>query len=133
MQVRPPKPPSPSLPQEAVSASLLPPSKGFRMPHRDPPHGIAPHIPADDWRRAEATGQPLVIVVHTTDHTGRPLRHYLFPIAVAGAGAVGVFATVAAFLALLDFAVHTATAIAAATGPLSIGGISLKLFNSKHR
>ncbi|MFJ2005825.1 hypothetical protein [Streptomyces chartreusis] len=99
--------------------------------HRDPPGIIAPHIPADAYRRAEATGQPVVIVVHTTDPTGRPLSHYLYPLAVAGAGAVGVFATVAAFLALLDFAVHTAVQIAAATGPISIGGISLKLFGSK--
>ena len=99
--------------------------------HREPPGNLAPHIPADAYRRAEATGQPVVIVVHTTDPTGRPLRHYLYPIAVAGAGAVGIFATVAAFLALLDFAAHTAMQIAAATGPLSVGGISLKLFNSK--
>ncbi|WP_406354146.1 hypothetical protein [Streptomyces sp. NBC_00658] len=102
------------------------------MSYRDPPGIIAPHIPADDWRRAEATGQPVVIVVHTTDRTGRPLHHYLFPIVVAGAGAIGIFATVAAFLALLDFAVHTATAIAAATGPLSVGGITLKLARPKN-
>ena len=38
------------------------------MAHRDPPGIIAPHIPADAYRRAEATGQPVVIVVHTTDH-----------------------------------------------------------------
>lgn len=42
-----------------------------------------------------------------------------------------MFATVAALLALLDFAVHTALAIAAATGPLSVGGITFKLFDSK--
>ncbi|MFF4754135.1 hypothetical protein ACWD5R_20675 [Streptomyces sp. NPDC002514] len=99
--------------------------------HRDPPGIIAPHIPADAYRRAEATGQPVVIVVHTTDPVGRPLGQYLYPLAVASAGAVGVFATVAAFLALLDFAVHTAVQIAAATGPISVGGISLKLFGSK--
>ncbi|MFB6934371.1 hypothetical protein [Streptomyces chartreusis] len=101
------------------------------MPHRDPPGIIAPHIPADAYRRAEATGAPVVIVVHTTAQTGRPLRQYLYPLAVAGAGGVGIFATVAAFLALLDFAVHTAVQIAAATGPISVGGISLKLFGSK--
>ncbi|MFJ4785452.1 hypothetical protein [Streptomyces sp. NPDC088794] len=101
------------------------------MAHRDPPGIIAPHIPADAYRRAEATGQPVVIVVHTTDHTGRPLREYLYPIAVAGAGAIGVFTTIAALLALLDFAVHTAMAIAAATGPVSIGGITLRLARSK--
>ncbi|MFM9493436.1 hypothetical protein ACKI1Q_07345 [Streptomyces galilaeus] len=98
---------------------------------RDPPGIITPHIPADAYRRAEATGAPVVIVVHTTDPTGRPVRDYLFPLAVAGAAAIGVFATVAALLALLDFAVHTAVSIAAATGPLSIGGISLKLFGPK--
>ncbi|SEC64821.1 hypothetical protein [Streptomyces sp. PAN_FS17] len=102
------------------------------MSHRDPPGIIAPHIPADAYRRAEATGAPVVIVVHTTEPAGRPLRHYLIPLAVAGASAIGIFATVAAFLALLDFAAHTAVQIAATTGPLSIGGISLKLARSKH-
>ncbi|MFI7408590.1 hypothetical protein ACIBU0_07990 [Streptomyces sp. NPDC049627] len=100
--------------------------------HRDPPGIIAPHIPADAYRRAETTGQPVVIVVHTTDPAGRPLRSYLYPIVVAGAGAFGIFATVAALLTLLDFAVHTAASIAAATGPISVGGISLKLARSKH-
>ncbi|MGW2821813.1 hypothetical protein ACWC24_12505 [Streptomyces sp. NPDC001443] len=103
------------------------------MPHRDPPGIVAPHIPADAYRHAQATGAPVVIVVHTTKPTGRPLRQYLIPIAVAGAGVIGVFGLVAAFLALLDFAVHTATAIAAATGPVGIGGITLKLFGTKDR
>ncbi|HEY1178766.1 MAG TPA: hypothetical protein VGF17_21650, partial [Phytomonospora sp.] len=89
------------------------------------------HIPADDWRRAEATGQPVIVVVHTTTPTGRPLRQYLFPIAAAGAGVIGVFGLIAAFLALLDFAVHTAVTIAGAAGPISVGGISLKLSGSK--
>ncbi|QQM42019.1 hypothetical protein [Streptomyces liliifuscus] len=97
------------------------------MNHRDPPGIIAPHIPADAYRRAEATGAPVVIVVQTTDRTGRPLRHYLFPIAVAGAATMGVFGLVAAFLALLDFAAHTAAAIGGVAGTLGIGGISLKL------
>ncbi|MEU6589388.1 hypothetical protein ABZ923_09165 [Streptomyces sp. NPDC046881] len=101
------------------------------MPHRDPPGTIAPHIPADAYRRAEATGQPVVIVVHTTDSTGRPLSHFLYPLALAGAGAIGIFATIAALLALMDFAVHTAVSIAAATGPISVGGITVKLFGSK--
>ncbi|WP_369234727.1 hypothetical protein AB5J56_23415 [Streptomyces sp. R21] len=99
--------------------------------HRDPPGFIAPHIPADAYRRAEATGAPVVIVVHTTDPSGRPLRQYLYPIAVAGAGAIGIFATVAGLLALLDFAVHTAVAVAAASGPIGVGGISLKLARPK--
>ncbi|WP_329218963.1 hypothetical protein OG352_21330 [Streptomyces sp. NBC_01485] len=101
------------------------------MRRSDPPGIIAPHIPADAYHRAQTTGQPIVIVVHTTDHHGRPLSHFLYPLAVATAGAIGVFATVAALLALLDFAVHTALAIAAATGPLSVGGITFKLFDSK--
>ncbi|KRD17371.1 hypothetical protein [Streptomyces sp. Root264] len=101
------------------------------MRRTDPPASLAPHIPADAYRRAQATGQPVVIVVHTTDSDGRPLGAYLYPLAVATAGAVGVFATVAALLALLDFAIHTAVSIAAATGPISVGGISLKLFGSK--
>ncbi|MFJ6085899.1 hypothetical protein ACIQI8_31380 [Streptomyces sp. NPDC092369] len=101
------------------------------MAHRDPPGIIAPHIPADAYRRAEATGQPVVIVVHTTDQTGRPLREYLYPIAVASAGAIGVFTTIAALLALLDFAVHTAIAIGSVAGPVSVGGITLRLTRSK--
>ncbi|MFF2099225.1 hypothetical protein [Streptomyces sp. NPDC058202] len=101
------------------------------MAHRDPPGIIAPHVPADAYRRAEATGQPIVIVVHTTDHDGHPLGHYLFPIVIAGAGVVGVFGLVAAFVALLDFAVHTAIAIGSVAGPVSVGGITLKLARPK--
>ncbi|MBX4179740.1 hypothetical protein [Streptomyces geysiriensis] len=102
------------------------------MTHRDPPGIIAPHIPADAYRRAETTGAPVVIVVHHTDRTGRPLQHYLFPIAVAGAGVMGVFGLVAAFVALLDFAIHAAVAIGAAAGPIGVGGISLRLARGKH-
>ncbi|MBQ0965346.1 hypothetical protein KBY91_15655 [Streptomyces sp. RK23] len=103
------------------------------MTHRDPPGIIAPHIPADAYRRAETTGAPVVIVVHHTDgRTGRPLRHYLFPIAVAGAGVIGVFGLIAALLTLLDFAAQTAAAIGAAAGPIGVGGISLRLARGKH-
>ncbi|MFJ2176451.1 hypothetical protein ACIOHE_26610 [Streptomyces sp. NPDC087851] len=101
------------------------------MDHRDPPGIIAPHIPADAYHRAETTGQPVVIVVHTTTPTGRPLGHYLFPIAVAGAGAMGMVGLVAAFLALLDFAAHTALAIASVAGPVGVGGLTLKLARPK--
>ncbi|MBV1941027.1 hypothetical protein KUF83_31355 [Streptomyces sp. BV286] len=101
------------------------------MSHRDPPGIIAPHIPADAYRRAEATGQPVVIVVQSTDRTGRPLRHYLYPLAIAGAGVMGVFGLVAAFLALLDFAAQTAATVGGVAGTLGIGGISLRLFGSK--
>ncbi|WAU85031.1 hypothetical protein O1Q96_38270 [Streptomyces sp. Qhu-G9] len=102
------------------------------MAHRDPPGIIAPHIPADAYRRAEATGQPVVIVVHTTDHTGRPLRHYLFPLVIAGAAAVGCWGLVAALCALLDAAAHTVTVIAQTAGPIGIGGITLRLARPKH-
>ncbi|MDN3262535.1 hypothetical protein QWJ26_22570 [Streptomyces sp. CSDS2] len=102
------------------------------MAHRDPPGIITPHIPADDYRRAEATGSPVVIVVHHDTRTGRPAREYLFPLAVAGAGVIGVFGLVAAFLALLDFAVHTALTIGGAAGPISVGGITLRLFRGKN-
>ncbi|MFG2345909.1 hypothetical protein [Streptomyces phaeochromogenes] len=101
------------------------------MNHRDPPGIIAPHIPADAYRRAEATGQPVVIVVQTADRTGRPLSAYLYPLAIAGAGAMGVFGLVAAFLALLDFAAQTAAAVGGVAGSIGIGGISLRLFGSK--
>ncbi|WP_405955358.1 hypothetical protein [Streptomyces phaeochromogenes] len=101
------------------------------MNHRDPPGIIAPHIPADAYRRAEATGAPVVIVVQTTDRTGRPLSHYLYPLAIAGAGAMGVFGLVAAFLALLDFAAQTAATVGGVAGSIGIGGISLRLFGSK--
>ncbi|WP_328494973.1 hypothetical protein OHS59_21110 [Streptomyces sp. NBC_00414] len=102
------------------------------MAHRDPPGIIAPHIPADAYRRAEATGQPVVIVVHTTDQEGRPLRHYLLPLAIAGAAALGGWGLVAALCALLDAAAHTATVIAQTAGPIGIGGITLRLARPKH-
>ncbi|MFE9648188.1 hypothetical protein ACFYO0_29540 [Streptomyces sp. NPDC006365] len=101
------------------------------MAHRDPLGIIAPHIPADDYRRAEATGQPVVIVVHTTDPAGRPLRHYLFPVVIAGAAAMGGWGLVAALCALLDAAAHTVTVIAQTAGPVGIGGLTLKLARSK--
>ncbi|PAZ09912.1 hypothetical protein CLM62_44010 [Streptomyces sp. SA15] len=101
------------------------------MAHRDPPGIVAPHIPADAYRRAEATGQPVVIVVHATDPTGRALRHYLFPVVVAGAAAMGGWGLVAALCALLDAAAHTVTVIAQTAGPIGIGGITLKLARSK--
>lgn len=102
------------------------------MAHRDPPGIIAPHIPADAYRRAEATGQPVVIVVHTTDQEGRPLRHYLVPLAIAGAAALGGWGLVAALCALLDAAAHTVTVIAQTAGPIGIGGITLRLARPKH-
>ncbi|MFE1026807.1 hypothetical protein ACFW5I_19920 [Streptomyces sp. NPDC058818] len=103
------------------------------MSHRDPPGIVAPHIPADAYRRAAATGQPIVIVHHTPDQAGRPLRHYLLPLVVAGAAAMGCWGLVAALCALLDAAAHTATVIAQTAGPLGIGGITLKLARPKNK
>lgn len=102
------------------------------MDHRDPPGIIAPHIPADAYRRAEATGRPVVIVVQTTDRSGRPLGHYLFPLVIAGAGAMGCWGLVAALCALLDAAAHTVTVIAQTAGPIGIGGITFRLARPKH-
>ena len=101
------------------------------MTHRDPPGIIAPHIPADDWHRANATGAPLVIVVQTTDHNGVPWQRVLIPFALAGAAALGTWGLVAALCALLDAAAHAWTVIAGATGPIGIGGITLKLARAK--
>ncbi|MEU5886855.1 hypothetical protein ABZ835_08440 [Streptomyces sp. NPDC047461] len=101
------------------------------MSHHPSPGTIAPHIPAETYHHARATGAPVVIVVQSTTPTGRPLSRYLYPIAVAGAGAIGIFGLVAALLALLEFAAHTATVIAGAAGPIGVGGISLKLARSK--
>ncbi|MBO7938143.1 hypothetical protein JTP77_019800 [Streptomyces sp. S9] len=101
------------------------------MSHRDPPGIVAPHIPADAYRRAEATGQPIVIVVRTTDPAGRPLRHYLVPLVIAGAAALGCWGLVAALCALLDAAAHAVTVIAQTAGPIGIGGVTLKLTRPK--
>ena len=101
------------------------------MPHRDPPGIIAPHIPADDWRRAQATGQPIVVVVHDRTPTDPVWRRCLIPFAIAGAVVAGGWGLVVALCWLLDTAAHTATVIAGAAGPVSVGGISLKLFGSK--
>ncbi|NUV80297.1 hypothetical protein [Streptomyces sp. CAI-155] len=101
------------------------------MSHHDPPESIAPHIPADVYRRAEATGQPVVIVVHTTDPAGRPLRRYLVPLVIAGAAAMGCWGLVAALCALLDAAAHAVTVIAQTAGPIGIGGVTLKLARTK--
>ncbi|MDX3749552.1 hypothetical protein [Streptomyces sp. AK08-02] len=101
------------------------------MNHRDPPGIIAPHVPADDWRRAQATGAPVVIVVQTTDSNGIPWRRVLIPFAVAGAAALGTWGLVVALCALFDAAAHAVTIIAGATGPIGIGGITLKLARAK--
>ncbi|MFF7827119.1 hypothetical protein ACFZCM_17980 [Streptomyces rochei] len=101
------------------------------MDHRTPPGNIAPHIPAADWQRAQATGKPVVIVVHGTPPTGIPWRRLLIPFAVAGAVVAGGWGLVACLCLLLDAAAHTATVIAGAAGPIGIGGITLKLARGK--
>ncbi|TQE34627.1 hypothetical protein [Streptomyces ipomoeae] len=101
------------------------------MHHREPPGNLAPHIPADDWNRAQATGQPVVIVVHNTTRPGVPWRRLLIPFAIAGATVAGGWGLVAALCWLLDAAAHTATVIAGAAGPIGIGGITLKLTRSR--
>ncbi|MFE7898519.1 hypothetical protein ACFU3E_13575 [Streptomyces sp. NPDC057424] len=101
------------------------------MDHRTPPGNIAPHIPADDWHRAQATGQPVVIVVHNPQTSGIPWRRILVPFAIAGATAAGGWGLVAALCLLLDAAAHTAAVIAGAAGPIGIGGITLRLARNK--
>ncbi|MER6158523.1 hypothetical protein ABT147_23680 [Streptomyces sp. NPDC001868] len=101
------------------------------MNHRTTPGQMAPHIPADDWNRAQATGQPVVIVVNDTP-AGTPWRRLLIPFAIAGAAAIGGWGLVVAVCTVLDAAAHTATVIAGAAGPIGIGGITLKLARSKN-
>ncbi len=87
---------------------------------------LAPHIPADIYRRAEVTGQPIVIVQSTP--APRANRHdHLYVLAVGLAGAAGVMGLVAAALALLEFAVRAAALVAGAAGPIGVGGIALRL------
>ncbi|BCL23014.1 hypothetical protein ACPCBX_18400 [Streptomyces tuirus] len=102
------------------------------MSHRDPPGIIAPHIPADAYRRAEATGAPVVIVVQGSTRHSIPWQRVLIPVAVVGAAALGSWGLVVALCALLDAVAHAATVIAGAAGPIGVGGITLKLTRSKH-
>ncbi|MGW3623197.1 hypothetical protein [Streptomyces sp. NPDC000880] len=96
------------------------------MHRHEPPGLLAPHIPADLYRQAEREGRP-IIVVQQAAPAPRPARTYLAPLGIALAAAIGVAGTVAAILALFEFAVHTATVIAGAAGPIGIGGLTLKL------
>ncbi|MFM9693855.1 hypothetical protein [Streptomyces europaeiscabiei] len=96
------------------------------MTHHDPP-GIAPHIPADDWNRATATGAPVVIVVRPSTPAGIPWRRVLIAFGVTGAAAMGGWGLVVAICALLDATAHAVTVIVGAAGPIGIGGITLRL------
>ncbi|MER5716123.1 hypothetical protein [Streptomyces sp. NPDC002132] len=101
------------------------------MHQPNPPSNIAPHIPAADWQRAQATGQPVVIVVHDTP-PNIPWRRLLVPFAIAGATVAGTWGLVAAICFLLNVAAHTATVIAGAAGPIGIGGLTLRLARNKN-
>ncbi|MFJ4783258.1 hypothetical protein [Streptomyces sp. NPDC088794] len=101
------------------------------MHRTDPPGHLAPHIPADVYHRAQATGQPVVIVVHDTAPAGFPWQRLLIPLAIAGSAALGTWGVVAALCWLMDVAAHTATVIASVAGPVGAGGITLKLFSKK--
>ncbi|MEH0526910.1 hypothetical protein QBA75_06420 [Streptomyces stelliscabiei] len=101
------------------------------MSQHTPPGQMAPHIPADDYRRAQTTGQPVILVVPTTTSPGVPWQRLLVPFAIAGAVVVGGWGLVAALCFLLDAAAHTFTVIAGAAGPIGIGGITLRLARSK--
>ncbi|MGW3015150.1 hypothetical protein [Streptomyces longwoodensis] len=97
------------------------------------PHGnLAPHIPADVYHRAQAAGQPVVIVVNDRPPHGTEWRRLLLPFAIAGATVAGGWGLVAAICFLLDAAAHTFTVIAGAAGPIGVGGITLKLARGKN-
>ncbi|WP_128377443.1 hypothetical protein [Streptomyces cavernae] len=101
------------------------------MSQHTPPDQMAPHIPADVFQRAQATGQPVVFVANDTP-PGIPWRRIVLPFAIAGAVVAGGWGLAAALCWLLDVAAHTATVIAGAAGPIGIGGITLKLARSKN-
>ncbi|MGW1722329.1 hypothetical protein ACWCQK_05235 [Streptomyces sp. NPDC002306] len=104
------------------------------MSQPTPPGQIAPHIPADAWNRAHATGQPVVIVTPAAvNENAITLRRIVVPFAIAGAIVAGTWGLVAAMCFLLDAAAHTFTVIAGAAGPVGVGGITLKLFGTKDR
>ncbi|WP_329244810.1 hypothetical protein [Streptomyces canus] len=100
------------------------------MSQHTPPGQMAPHIPADLYQRAQATGQPVVFVVNDNP-PAFPWQRLLIPFAIAGAAALGAWGVVAALCWLMDVAAHTATVIAGAAGPVGAGGITLKLFSKK--
>ncbi|WP_406302127.1 hypothetical protein OHA61_06205 [Streptomyces sp. NBC_00885] len=103
------------------------------MTHQPPgpePGTIAPHIPAHLYRQAEREGRPIIVVLQAAP-TVRTAHTYLVPLGLGLATAIGVAGTVAAILALFEFAIHTATLIAGAAGPLGIGGLTFKLTRPK--
>ncbi|QCX79104.1 hypothetical protein C9F11_27510 [Streptomyces sp. YIM 121038] len=107
------------------------------MRHREPPQTapgfLAPHIPADAYRRAQTNGQPIIVVHPVPVASRRPAGAYLIPLVVVTAGGIGAMGLVVFFLALLDIAAHTATVVAGAAGPIGVGGITFKLTRSKSK
>ncbi|MGY1499830.1 hypothetical protein ACW4TU_25175 [Streptomyces sp. QTS52] len=101
------------------------------MSQHTPPGQMAPHIPADLYQHAQATGQPVVFVVHGPP-PGIPWQRIVVPFAIAGAVVAGGWGLVAAICFLLDAAAHTFTVIAGAAGPIGLGGITLRLARSKN-
>ncbi|MFD9880083.1 hypothetical protein ACFWZT_01295 [Streptomyces alboflavus] len=105
------------------------------MRHRQPPPVIpgvlAPHIPADTYRRAQETGQPIILLHPVPAPPRRTARSYFIGVAVVTAACVGGMGLVVAFLALLDVAAHTAAVIGGAAGPIGVGGITLRLARTK--
>ncbi|CAM5473751.1 hypothetical protein SALBM311S_03763 [Streptomyces alboniger] len=101
------------------------------MSQHNPPGQMAPHIPADVFQRAQATGQPVVFVINDTPPARFPWQRLLIPFAIAGAAALGTWGVVTALCWLMDVAAHTATVIAGAAGPIGAGGITIKLFSKK--
>ncbi|MFG2574520.1 hypothetical protein [Streptomyces sp. NPDC048481] len=102
------------------------------MRQHTPPGQMAPHIPADVFQRAQATGQPVVFVVNEPPAHGVEWRRLLLPFAIAGAAVAGGWGLVAALCFLMDAAAHTFTVIAGAAGPIGVGGITLKLARGKN-
>lgn len=101
------------------------------MQHTGPPDSMAPHIPADTYRRAQETGQPIILMYPAPAPPRRTARTYLIGVAVITAAGVGGMGLVVAFIALLDVAAHTAMAIGGAAGPIGVGGITLRLARAK--
>ncbi|MGW0554402.1 hypothetical protein ACWDZ6_09415 [Streptomyces sp. NPDC002926] len=99
-------------------------------PGPEPEGSIAPHIPAHLYRQAEREGRP-IIIVHQAAPAPRTARAYLVPLGIGLATAIGVAGTVAAILALFEFAIHTATLIASTAGPIGVGGLTFKLTRPK--
>ncbi|MBT2511044.1 hypothetical protein J7I98_35535 [Streptomyces sp. ISL-98] len=101
------------------------------MPAYEPPGPTTPHIPAEIYQQAQREGRPIIVVHTPTPPTRRPARTYLVPIALGLAIAIGVLGTVAAALALFEFAARTAALVAGAAGPIGLG-LTFRLARTKN-